>query len=243
MTTLFKIKGLVEDKNVSDLTSKKISINKINLNKPNPKAFQHAIQIILVISLVFLISGCSSNGSSEDSLVSDLIKELNSQRNISIYDDVEKIVFNSENDKRESAFKATSNIESDNSFDSSESLDSKNDSSNDNNSNSNGESIQRGNEQDISHAPVIVVPSVITLEVGDSLNLIYHVYDIDSNYILTWIDGWVKSENYTIKPGDEGVHSISVYASDYESSTEKNVTINIIRETQLSKVEIFYNLT
>jgi len=248
MTTLFKIDTRLESKNALDLVRKGNSTKKVNLNTKKPKRLQSVIQVILIISLSILISSCNSNNSSEDSLVSELIKELNSQRNISIYDDVEKIVFNSENNKGEPAFKATSEMDSleidrDASFDPSESLDSKNDSSDNNKSNSKVESKEKSNGQYLSHTPFIVAPLIITLEVGAPLNLAYHVYDIDSDYVLTWVDGWVKSADYVTKSGDEGVHSITVYASDYESTVERNVTINVIRKNQLSNVEIFHILT
>lgn len=243
MTTKHLILNQIESENRQkvSLVSKKRAIQTDVPHKLKP-----FIQLILLIALLFLVTSCTSSNTSEDSIVSAVIKELNSQRNLTIYDEIERIVFTPDNSEHTlndtkiiptpvSEHNLNRNLSNENKFPT-HSVHSSNEMAVESDRNS----VNNGSLNSL--APKIIAPLVISLKVGEPLKLDYHVYDLDSDYIKVWIDGWVNSDNYQTKKGDEGVHSVYIYASDYESTTKTKLTINVIREQKLSDVKITHQI-
>jgi hypothetical protein len=244
MTTKRVISNEIENKNRHNAS---LFSKKRNLETYMPNKLKPFIQLSLLVTLLFLVTGCTSGKTSEDSLVSGIIRELNSQRNLTIYDDIERIIFAPDNsDYNINNSKITTTSASEHNL-------------NGNLSNENKsvvesvktyEEIAKESDKNTAYnknssdsfAPKIIAPLVISLNVGDPLKLDYHVYDLDSDYIKVWIDGWVDSANYQTKKGDEGVHSVYIYASDYDSTAKARIIVNVIREQKLSDIKITHQI-
>ena len=207
-------------------------------------------KLIFFIALLSILTGCNSNKSSEDFLVSGLIRELNSQRNLTIYDDIQRIVFNMDNSKNTENTNELLNYINDPTNDpkiKSEEFENRyflNYSDKDKiiKNNSNQLPLEENKISTQSLSPIIISPSTITLKVGEPLNLDYYVYDFDSDYLKVWVEGWDKKDNYITTLGDEGVHTITIYASDYESVSKSKIIINVIRKPSIFDLKLTHSI-
>jgi hypothetical protein len=76
--------------------------------------------------------------------------------------------------------------------------------------------------------PTIRAPNEVAVLAGRSMKFFYYVYDLDSDFVNFWIDGWKTSLDYTPTLADVGTHKIFLHASDGENHIEKTVLVHVI---------------
>ncbi len=76
--------------------------------------------------------------------------------------------------------------------------------------------------------PVIKAPREVAVLAGQEIDFLYYVYDLDSDFVNFWVDGWKTNLSYTPTLEDVGTHKVFLHASDGENHVEQTVLVHVV---------------